>query len=97
MERHARGAERGAQEGDQLVEHGLRPRRIDTDQRAQIGERVEQHVRFELRLEQLEPCLGRVALGHRDLALAPLSGAAGHEEVRDRAADRHCQHEVARE
>jgi hypothetical protein len=45
----ARRVERGAQVGDHVVQHLLRPRRIDRDQHAQVGQRVEQHVRLELR------------------------------------------------
>src|SRR5204863_5665991 len=39
-----------------------RSRRVDADQHPQVGQCVEQHVRLELRLEQLELVLRRLAL-----------------------------------
>ena len=66
----ARGRQRGAQEGDQPVEHGLRARRVQRDQHAQVGQRVEQHVRLELRLQQ--PQLGLARLPRQQLAAAAL-------------------------
>lgn len=53
-----------AQEGDQPVQHGLGACRVQTDQHAQIGQRVEQHVRLELALQQAQLRLGGLALSH---------------------------------
>ena len=54
--------QRGAQVAVHVVQHDLGARRVDADQRAQVGQRVEQHVRLELRLQQLELVLGGGAL-----------------------------------
>jgi hypothetical protein len=54
--------QRAAQVDDQLVDHRLREPRVDVDERAQVRERVEQHVRFELRAQQPQLRLEREAL-----------------------------------
>jgi hypothetical protein len=46
-----------------VIEHRLRARRVEADQHTQVGQGVEQHVRLELRLEQLQLGFGGGALG----------------------------------
>ena len=50
----ARGRQGGAQVGIEPVQHLGGGNRIGGNQRAQIGQRVEQHVRLELGLQQFE-------------------------------------------
>ena len=78
----ARGAERGAQVVDQTVQHVPGPLRVGGDERAQIGQRVEQHVRLQLCLQQLEPGLGSGALRLRHVQLQLLRLGLRVEEVR---------------
>jgi hypothetical protein len=64
-ERHRFGPRRGqrpAQVDDQPVDHRLGAVRVLAHQPAQVGQRVEQHVRFELRAQQAQPRLDRQAL-----------------------------------
>ena len=75
----ARG-ERGAQEGDQVVEHLLRARRVGRDQRAQVGQRVEQHVRLELRLQHVQPRERGLVRGGGHAARAARAPARGAQK-----------------
>ena len=45
-----------------MVEHLCGTLRVGANQSAQVGQRVEQHVRFKLGFEQFELRLGRLAL-----------------------------------
>jgi len=84
--RGARTAQRGAHEGDQLVEHHLCALRVDADQHPQIRQRVEQHVRLELRFEQLQLVLGGLALRRLHGGLFAGDGFARVKPVGDHGA-----------
>jgi hypothetical protein len=43
VQRRARTLQGAAQEADQVVEHGLRLRRVERDEHAQVGQRIEQN------------------------------------------------------
>ena len=92
--RRARGRERGPQVGNHVVQHGLGPGRVEADQRPQVGQGVEQHVRLQLRFEQLE--LGLAGLAAGNLEVLPLSGELlpAHKYPANRAAGHqaHKQH-----
>ncbi|WP_182915664.1 hypothetical protein [Massilia cavernae] len=90
---------------DQLVEHGLRPFRVDRDQALQVGQRIEQHVRLDLRLQQAQLGLQPLALdGFRARLFFRDGGfgaddafAAGEEQHgRERRHHREHQHRVHR-
>ena len=53
---------RGAQVGDQAAQHGGRLRRSRIDQRLHVRERVEQEMRRDLRLQQMQARIERLAL-----------------------------------
>ena len=53
---------RGAQVGDQALQHRRGLRRARLDQRLHVGQRVEQEVRLDLRLQQLQPRIERLLL-----------------------------------
>ena len=57
-----RRGQRTAQVDDQLVDHRLGPIDVLAHQRAQVGQRVEEHVRLELRPQQAQLGLDRQAL-----------------------------------
>ena len=82
-------AQRGAQVGDQVVQHGLGARRVGGDQHAQVGQGVEHHVGFELRLQQLEPRLSGIALGLGHVCLQVGCLAPAVKEEGDGDAGRH--------
>jgi hypothetical protein len=58
----ARSGERCAQVAVQVREHDARALRVGLDQRIEVRERVEQEMRLDLRLQQLQLRLDRVAL-----------------------------------
>ena len=66
----------GTQVADHVIQHASRPARVGTDQDTQVGQRVEQHVRLELGLQQFEPRLIGVLARLAHLALEV--GAAAH-------------------
>ena len=67
----------------QVVQHVLRTWRVGGDQHAQVGQGVEQHVRLQLRLQEREARLRRVALGLRGLQRQLLRLRPAVEEKRD--------------
>jgi hypothetical protein len=60
---HAQAAERSAQVVDEGLEHQPRTRRVVFHQARHVGQRVEQEVRFDLALQQLQAGFGGTALG----------------------------------
>ena len=59
----ATAVQRGSQEGDEVLEHGLGTRRVGVDERVQVGQGVEHHVRVELGPQQLQLAFDGLALG----------------------------------
>jgi len=74
-----------------VVQHGLGPLRVYRNQGAQVGQGVEQHVRFQLRFQQFE--LGLAGLAARDLEVLAFGGEllAAHKNPADDPA-RHQAH-----
>lgn len=87
----AQAAQRGPQTADKVFEQGSGLRRIGFDQAQHMGQAVEQEMRFDLRLQQLQPGLGFATLSRQ--AVGQVGGMQveqdRHQQDRHQAAQPH--------